>query len=86
MLTMTTIRRNSFPTAVAKHRRAYVSCGHGFIDAFDLRGPGYRRVARIATAPGARTSYFAPSLDRLFLAARATSAEPAAIWVFRTAP
>jgi len=69
-----------------KYRRAYVSCGQGFIDVFDTQDPGYRRAARVPTAPGARTSYFAPSLDRLFLAARATSAEPAAVWVFRTAP
>jgi hypothetical protein len=28
----------------------------------------------------------APTLDRLFLAVRATSSEPAAIWVFRPTP
>jgi len=70
----------------AKRHRAYVSCGQGFIDVFDAQDPGYRRTARIPTIFGARTSYFVPSIDRLFLAARATSAEPAAIWVFHPAP
>jgi DNA-binding beta-propeller fold protein YncE len=66
----------------AKRNRAYVSCGQGFIDVFDIRGADYRRLARIPTIPGARTAYFAPAVDRLFLAVRATSSEPAAIWVF----
>jgi hypothetical protein len=70
----------------AKRHRAYVSCGQGFIDVFDTNDPGYRRSARIPTVSGARTSYFVPSIDRLFLAAPATSTEPAAIWVFRAAP
>lgn len=70
----------------AKRRRAYVSCGQGFIDAFDLQDPRLRRSARIPTVPGARTSYFEPSTDRLLVAVRATSSEPAAIWVFRAVP
>jgi len=36
--------------------------------------------------PGARTSLFAPELDRLFVAVRAQSNEPAAIWLFRPVP
>ncbi len=67
-------------------RRAYVSCGQGFIDVFDTGDAEYRRLERIPTAPGARTAYLVPSLDRLFLAVRATSAESAAIWVFRVGP
>jgi hypothetical protein len=70
----------------AARRRAYVSCGEGFIDVFDTRDSEYRRRARIATVPGARTAYFEPSTGRFFLAVRATSAEPAAIWVFRAGP
>jgi DNA-binding beta-propeller fold protein YncE len=69
-----------------RRHRAYVSCGQGFVDVFDTQDAGYRRLARIPTVPGARTAYFEPSTDRLFLAVRATSAEPAAIWVFRAAP
>jgi DNA-binding beta-propeller fold protein YncE len=66
-----------------KRERMYVSCGDGYLDAFDARENAYRRIGHIATAPGARTSLFVPELDLLFIAARATSAEPAAIWVFR---
>lgn len=70
----------------AGHRRAYVSCGEGFIDVFDTRDSEYRRLARIPAVPGARTAYFEPSTGRFFLAVRATAAEPAAIWVFRAGP
>jgi hypothetical protein len=63
----------------------YASCGDGFLDVFEIKA-AYRRVARIRTNPGARTSLFVPELDRLFVAVRATPAEPAAIWVFRPTP
>jgi DNA-binding beta-propeller fold protein YncE len=67
----------------AKRERIYVSCGDGYVDVFDGRGNGYRRMARIATAAGARTSLFVPELDLLLVAARAGAAEGATIWVFR---
>jgi YVTN family beta-propeller protein len=70
----------------SKRHRAYVSCGQGFIDVFDIHDAVYRRLERIPTVPGARTAIFEPSTDRLFLAVRATSAETAAIWVFRAGP
>jgi YVTN family beta-propeller protein len=70
----------------SKRRRVYVSCGEGFIDIFERGNSGYGRMGRVPTAPGARTSFFAPSLDRLFLAVRATSGEPAAIWILRPTP
>jgi len=70
----------------AQRHRAYVSCGQGFIDVFDIESPDFQRLGRLATAPGARTAYFAPAFDRLYLAVRATSGEPAAIWVFRPEP
>jgi hypothetical protein len=35
---------------------------------------------------GARTSLFVPELDRLYVAVRASGAEPAAIWVFKPTP
>jgi len=68
-----------------KRRRVYVSCGEGVIDVLESGEAGYRRVARVPTVSGARTSLFVPELDRLFVAARAGSNEPAAIWVFRPA-
>ena len=69
-----------------KRRRVYVSCGEGVVDVLEPVEAGYWRLARVRTVPGARTSLFVPELDRLFLAVRAASNEPAAIWVFRPAP
>ncbi len=71
--------------ADAKRHRVYVSCGEGVVDVFAADAAGYRRRARVPTVSGARTSLFVPELDRLFLAVRASSGEPAAIWVFRPA-
>ena len=70
----------------AKRRRVYVSCGEGVIDVLEPGEAGYRRVARVPTVSGARTSLFVSELDRLYVAVRAQSNEPAAIWVFRPAP
>jgi DNA-binding beta-propeller fold protein YncE len=69
-----------------RRRRVYVSCGEGVVDVLEQSDTGYRRVARVPTASGARTSLFVPELDRLFVAVRSRSKEPAAIWVFRPAP
>jgi hypothetical protein len=70
----------------ARRNRIYVSCGEGVVDVIEPRPEGYARVAQAATVPGARTALFVPELDRLFVAVRARSGEPAAIWVFRPAP
>jgi hypothetical protein len=70
----------------AKRRRVYISCGEGFLDILDSTEHSYRRVARIATVAGARTSLFVPEMDRLMLAVRASAGEPAAIWVFQPMP
>jgi DNA-binding beta-propeller fold protein YncE len=70
----------------AMRHRIYVSCGEGFLDVFDTRAGTYNRIAHVATASGARTSFFVPELDRLLLAVRATRREPAAIWMYRPAP
>lgn len=69
-----------------KRDRIYVSCGEGVIDILGRHGGSYAKIESIATVLGARTSLFVPDLDRLYLAARATPTEPAAIWVFRAAP
>lgn len=54
----------------ARRQRIYVSCGEGFLDVIQRRDADhYERIARIATRPGARTLYYSPELDRLFLAA-----------------
>jgi YVTN family beta-propeller protein len=70
----------------SKRRRLYVSCGEGFIDVLEPRADEYTTVERFPTSPGARTALFVPALDRLLLAVRATSTEPAAIWVYRPVP
>jgi YVTN family beta-propeller protein len=70
----------------AKRNRLYISCGDGFLDVLDAEGNAYKRIAHIPTVRGARTSLFVPELDRLLLAVRAESGEPASIWVFRPTP
>jgi YVTN family beta-propeller protein len=70
----------------AKRQRIYVSCGDGFIDVFDAKGKSPRRVAHIPSATGARTALFVPELDQFFLAVRARTGQPAAIWVYRPGP
>jgi YVTN family beta-propeller protein len=67
----------------ATRHRVYVSCGGGFVDVFEQAADPYHRVDRVPTSPGARTSLFVPELDRLFLAAPATPAAPASIWIIR---
>lgn len=71
----------------APRRRIYVACGAGSVDVFDTSGSTPRQVANIRTAPGARTALFSPTLDRLFVAARAQSGRTdAEILVFRPGP
>jgi hypothetical protein len=70
----------------AKRHRVYVSCGDGVVDVLGEDEAGYRRIARVPTVAGARTSLFVPELDRLYVAVRARSGERPAIWVFRQAP
>ena len=65
------------------HKRIYVSCGEGYINVFDQLDPDhYPAVAKIATATGARTSLFAPTLDRLYLAVPRRGNQPAQIQVY----
>lgn len=67
----------------AKRHRVYVTCGEGVIDVFSRDTGGYHHTGTLATSSGARTSLFVPELDRLYLAVRAGSSRPAAIWVVR---
>jgi DNA-binding beta-propeller fold protein YncE len=69
-----------------KRDRVYVSCGAGFIDVLEPKGAAYRRIARIPTISGARTSLFVPELDRLLVAVRASAGAPAAVWMFQPVP
>ena len=70
----------------AKRHRVYLSCGAGFLEVIQQRGDAYEEIARIPTIAGARTALFVPERDRLYLAARASGGEGAAVWVFRPTP
>lgn len=70
----------------AARKRVYVVCGEGAVDVFDRSNDGYAHAARIRTAGGARTGLFVPASGRLYVAVRAGSGEPAALWVFRAGP
>ena len=61
--------------------RVYVICGEGVVDVFAAQGDAYARVGRLSTSPGARTGLFVPELDRLYVAARATSGAAASLWI-----
>lgn len=53
----------------AARHQIYVSGGEGFISVIgQSNADKYSRVAEISTVSGARTSYFAPELNRLYLA------------------
>jgi hypothetical protein len=69
-----------------QRHRLYISCGDGVVDVLERRASEIVRVGQVTTASGARTALFVPSLDRLFVAARATFTEPATIMVFRPLP
>ncbi|MBW8814622.1 MAG: hypothetical protein JF588_14465 [Caulobacterales bacterium] len=66
------------------HRpRLYVSCGDGHVDVLVRQGSRWTRLALVATGPGARTSLYEASTDRLYVAARAQGGRAAAILVYR---
>ena len=68
------------------HKRLYIVCGEGAVDVLGRTDAGYARIARIPTAAGARTGLFVPATGRLYVAVRAGSGEPAALWAFRPSP
>jgi YVTN family beta-propeller protein len=68
-------------------KRIYATGGEGSISVFEQQDPDhYKESARIITVNGARTGFFSPDLDRLFLAVRRRGAEAAAIRVFAPVP
>jgi YVTN family beta-propeller protein len=68
-------------------KRIYASGGEGAILVFEQQDADhYKKLARITTVRGARTSFFSPDLDRLFLAVRREGTQAAAIWVFAPVP
>jgi DNA-binding beta-propeller fold protein YncE len=62
--------------------RVYVSGGEGFVAVLTEAKGTFSETARIATAPGARTSLFVPSERRLYVAAPARGGRDAEIRVY----
>ena len=66
-----------------KRRCIYIVGGDGAIDIFRQDDPDhYERAGRTVTAPGARTGYWWPSSDRLYVAAPAKGGRAAAVLVY----
>jgi DNA-binding beta-propeller fold protein YncE len=71
----------------AERRRVYVAGGEGFLDVLDVRGAIPTRIARVATAAGARTALAAVvEQGRLYLAVPHRGAQRAAILVYALSP
>lgn len=66
----------------ARRRRVYVSDGEGATDVLRADGAALASVARIPTAPGARTSLFFPEQNRLYVAVPARGGQAAETRVF----
>jgi DNA-binding beta-propeller fold protein YncE len=67
----------------AAKSRVYVIGGQGFVDVFDQKDADrYERIARIATAPGARTGLFVPDWGKLFVAVPHRGEQRAEILVY----
>jgi DNA-binding beta-propeller fold protein YncE len=68
----------------AARRRLYLSCGEGFLDVVARRDADhYERIERVATASGARTSFYSPALDRLWLAVPQRGSQSAEIRAYQ---
>lgn len=68
----------------AARKRLYLSCGEGFLDTIEQITPDtYQRISRLPTAAGARTCFFSPDLDRLYLAVPDRGNQKAEIRVFQ---
>jgi DNA-binding beta-propeller fold protein YncE len=71
----------------AKRRRIYATGGEGAISVFHQQDPHhYTEMARIKTLAGARTGFFSPDFDRLYVAVRRHGSHSAAIRVYIPQP
>jgi DNA-binding beta-propeller fold protein YncE len=67
----------------ASRKRIYVSGGEGFLDVIGEPAPStFARIARVTTAPGARTSLFVADQNRFYLAVPNRGGQRAEIRVF----
>ena len=65
------------------HKRIYISCGEGFIDAIEQRDADhYRLLAQIPTVAGARTSTFSDQLNGFYVGVPRRGDQPAELRVF----
>jgi hypothetical protein len=68
----------------ASRKRLYLSCGQGSLDVVAQHEPDrYERLERVATRRGARTCFYSPQLDRLWLALPQLGALAAEIRTYR---
>jgi DNA-binding beta-propeller fold protein YncE len=68
-------------------QRIYISGGEGFIGIVQLQGADrYAIPTKISTAAGARTSFFVPELNRLYLAVPHRAGQSAEVRVFEAKP
>jgi DNA-binding beta-propeller fold protein YncE len=69
----------------AAQSRVYVIGGQGFVDVFEQKDADrYNRIARYATAAGARTGLFVPEWSKLFVAVPARGPQRAEVLVYQT--
>jgi hypothetical protein len=69
-----------------ENKRVYVSAGDGYLDVISQKDADhYESIAKIPTAPGARTSLYVPELHRLFLAVPHRDAQERAIRAYDVA-
>jgi YVTN family beta-propeller protein len=68
-----------------KRQRLYISCGEGAVDLIQkLEANAQGARARISTRTGARTSFFSPESDELYLAVPVTGKQEAELRVYDT--
>jgi len=68
----------------ARRKRIYLSCGEGFIDVVEqTSAENYQRVAKVSSAPGARTSFFSAELDRYYVAVPEGGSQKAEVRVYQ---
>lgn len=67
----------------AMRHRLYVSCGEGTVAVLEADNGALHERGRVTTRRGARTAFFSPERDRLYVAAPAFNHQAAAILVFQ---
>jgi YVTN family beta-propeller protein len=66
-----------------RRHRIYAIGGEGGISVFEQKDPDhYAELGQLKIVPGARTGFFSPDLDRLFVAVRKQGSQPAEIRVY----